>query len=382
MADFALKISPNILQGTYSASRVGQFASRHGTKFMLITDPVLKEVGITSKLTQSLSDRNLDFFTFDQISRACDTETIKQALKLAKEAHIHAVIAAGGGKTLSLARAVCSLFNESAPLYELIDASTLTSSPLALISVPTTFRDPFIFSNKIPVVDARSKRFKLMTTQTESTQLVIFDSNTSAGLSENQIASTALETLAIASEAYLSQRSSFFSDMFAEKSVELLGRAISGSKTLSMPVSREELLEQGGCLASLAAATSAVGTASITAYCVNARFKISRSLVAAILLPYVLEDCAKFKCAAVAKLSLIFGTSQEGDDQLKAAQALAEDIRAQLVKANLPTRLKDLSLSMEDLSLAAEDAGTLECINALPKSMTSDDLFDLVKLAY
>ncbi|MBR4012128.1 MAG: iron-containing alcohol dehydrogenase, partial [Spirochaetaceae bacterium] len=62
--------------------------------------------------------------------------------------------------------------------------------------------------------------------------------------------------------------------------------------------------------------------------------------------------------------------------------SLAENIRNRLASANLPTRLKDLSVSIEQLSLAAEDAGNLDLINSMPRSMTADDLFDLIKQAY
>ena len=65
-----------------------------------------------------------------------------------------------------------------------------------------------------------------------------------------------------------------------------------------------------------------------------------------------------------------------------AVNALTEYVRQHLAKANLPARLKDLAVTMEQLALVAEDAGSLELINSLPRSMTSDDLFDLIKLAF
>ena len=65
-----------------------------------------------------------------------------------------------------------------------------------------------------------------------------------------------------------------------------------------------------------------------------------------------------------------------------AVQAFADNIRQRLVQANLPVRLKDLSLSVEQLALIAEDASNLDIMNQLPRSMTADDLFDLLKLAY
>ena len=61
---------------------------------------------------------------------------------------------------------------------------------------------------------------------------------------------------------------------------------------------------------------------------------------------------------------------------------LTEYVRQKIAKVNIPARLKDLSLTIEQLSLAAEDAGELDLMNALPRSMTTDDLFDLIKRAY
>ena len=84
----------------------------------------------------------------------------------------------------------------------------------------------------------------------------------------------------------------------------------------------------------------------------------------------------------LAKLSRIIGAATSDDDDEKAANHFAEYIRQHIAKMNIPARLKELSVSIEQLSLAAEDAGELEMINTLPRSMTSDDLFELIKQAY
>ena len=102
MADFIFRISPNIILGSYSASRLGQFVQEWGTKFMVLMDPILTECGIAAKIKQSLTDRKVDFFVFDEIPNAPDTSVIENALKLAKEAHIHGIIAIGDTKTTNI----------------------------------------------------------------------------------------------------------------------------------------------------------------------------------------------------------------------------------------------------------------------------------------
>jgi alcohol dehydrogenase class IV len=393
MADFTFRISPNIILGSYTTSRLGQFAKDWGSRYMVILDPILKEVGTSDKILQSLTDRKIDFFTFDEIPPTADTKTIERALALAKQSHIHGIIAAGGGKTLNVARAVASVFNEAHDLYAFVDGAIPTTSPIPLICVPTTIRDAFVFTDRTPVIDARSQQVKLLKSQNGLCKMVLFDPNLTVTLTENQTASMSLEAICLAVEAYVSQKASFFSDMLIEKSVELLGYALDGSQTLTVTTPQEVLLSQGGCMASLGSASSSLGAASLLALCINARYKISRSLVTSILLPYIIEDCAKFKTDRLAKLAQLLRidpsaavtadtANAAAPTQEQLVEALAENMRQRLAKANLPARLKDLSVSIEQLALAAEEAGHLDLMNTLPRSMTSDDLFDLIKLAY
>lgn len=382
MADFIFRIQPNIVLGSYTTSRLGQFTKDYGSRFMVIIDPVLKEVGTSAKVLQSLTDRKVDFFTFDEINSSADTQVVSTALSLAREAHIHGVIAAGGSKTLNVARAVCALYNESHDLYDFVDGAAPTTASLPLICIPTTMRDSFIFTDKTPVVDARSSQIKLLKTQNGLCKLALFDPNLTVTLTENQVASMSIETLCIAVEAYLSPKATFFSDMIIEKAVELISYGMDGSPTLTVVTPQEVLLSEGGCMTSLGSASSSLGAASLLALCINARYKISRSLTTAILFPYIIEDAKKFKSDRIAKISRIIRAAPVDSKDDEAVNALAEYVRQHLAKANLPARLKDLSVTMEQLALVAEDASSLELINSLPRSMTSDDLFDLIKLAF
>ena len=116
--------------------------------------------------------------------------------------------------------------------------------------------------------------------------------------------------------------------------------------------------------------------------CINARYSISRSLVTSILLPYIIEDAATFKADRLAKAAQFLRIAQADTPTEQAVTALTEYIRQHIASANLPARLKDLGVSIDQLALAAEDAGELDLINNLPRSMNTDDLFNLIKSAY
>lgn len=381
MADFVFRVSPNVIIASYAASRLGQFSQEFGKRFMLVMDPVLRAVGAADKIISPLSDHDIDYFVFDELEETADTKTIDAALKLARASQIHGIISVGGGKTAGIARAVAALFYGKGDIYSFIDGQEDTpKTTLPFISLCTTCRDPYIFTNSVPLADSRSNKLRFLKVPNGLCKAAVFDPNLFVTLTENQIQSMSLESLCLAAESYLSQKANFFSDMLAEKSAQLIHLALDGSESLSVSTPKEELLAQGGAMASIATSASSFGPAGILALAINARFKISRSLVTSILFPYVIEDCAKFKAEKTSRFAKSFGIEEQ--ENTAAAGALAENIRQRMAKANLPTRLKDLSISIEQLALAAEDAGNSEYINSLPRSMTSDNLFELIKAAF
>lgn len=382
MADLIFKISPDIILGSYTLTRLGQYAKNLGSKFMIIMDPILKDFNLAEKITQPLTDRKIDFFIYDNFNDGATTKDIENAVILAKQSHIHGIIAAGGEKAINAGCAVAALYNENRSIYDYIDNPGTAADSIPLICIPGTCRAPYAFTNSIPVTDSRSRQVKQLKIKDNACSLMLWDPNLSLTLTENQNTSLSLETLCLACEAYFSQKASFFSDMFCEKSFELLSYGMDEEKSLDITTPQEILLAQGGCMASLSVSTSSPGIASLLALAINARYKINRSLAATILFPYVIEEVAKFKADKIEKIARLYGTADEKLSRDEAVQSFTENIRQKIAKANLPVRLKELNLTMEQLATCAEDAGQLDIMTMLPRSMTTDELFELMKQAY
>ena len=383
MADLQFKISPNIVLATYISSRLGLYAKEWGERYMVIVDPMLKEVRNMDTLYESLSTRHIDYFIFDEIDFSTDSETVKRALSLARSACVQGIIAIGGSSVFGIARTVSALFNETNDIYDVLDGASIKAEPLPLIAVPSTIRSPFLFTEFAPLIDARSRQVRILKVQPSLCKLALFDPTLHVSLSQSQMKAIALETLGIAVEAYLSQKANFFSDMFAEKAIELLGNYLNVSEGEVSAISPEVMLSQGGCLASLAITTSSVGPATLIALTVGARYRIAHSLTGSILFPYMLEDVAQFKRDRIVRVAQLVGIDGElVGDKDRIVALLAERIRHWIALANLPARLKDLSLTMEQFIIAAEDVSQLELVNSMPRSMGADDLFGLMKRAF
>ncbi len=382
MADFIFRITPNIVLGSYTLSRLGQQASEFGKRYMVIIDPVLNEVKLQDKVVQNLNDRKIEHFVFNEITEGSNTKTIQRALALAKESHIHGIITVGGSKAMNIGRAVAAFYNEIHDFYTFVDGALPTTSPIPCICVPTTFRTPFVFTNEIPVTDSRNHQLKLLKVQNNVTKLVLVDSNLMLSLTENQKVTMATEVLSMAIEAYLSQKANFFSDMFVEKAVELLSYAMYGSPSLDITTPKEILLAQAGIMISIATAASSLGLTSLLGLGIYSRYGLNKSLTSSILLSYSIEDAAQFKSARIEKIAHIMRIVPQEVTGPDAIKAFVESIRQRIAKNNLPARLKDIKLTIEQLSQANEDDGKIDIVKKIRRSMTKEDNFDIVKLAY
>lgn len=382
MSDFILRINPNIVLGPYTVSRLGNQVAEWGSRFMVIMDPILAEAKNSDKILQSLSDRKIDCFVFSELSEGSSSKTIERALALAKEGHVHGIIACGGEKSLNIGRAVAAFYNEIHSFYSFVDGALPNTSPLPCFCVPTTYRTPFVFANEIPIIDARSNQLRFLKVQNSVCKLLLIDPNLTLSLTENQKATMSIELIGMAVEAYLSQKSNFFSDTFVEKGLQLLSYALDGSPSLEITTPQEVLLAEAGCMISLATSSSALGMDSLLSLAIYSRYKINKSLISSILLPYMLEDTAKYKAAPLEKIAHILKTCSEESDEEEAVKSLVEYVRQKIALANLPTRLKDLKLTIEQLSLAIEDINKTDLVYSFPRSMSGDDLFDFIKIAY
>lgn len=382
MADLNFTISPNIILGAYASFRLGLVAKNWGNRYMVIVDPILKEIAKLDTIFNSLTTRGVNYIVFDRITSGPDSETIQDALQLARKSYIQGVIAIGGSSIQSIGRVVSSLYSETKSIYNYIDGDVPETEPLPFISIPSKAISEFGFSDNVPIVDARIRQCRILKINADVCKLAVFDASLPTFLPPNQSGAVSLEILCLACEAYLSQKASFFSDMFAEKAFSLLnGYLDSPEKSISLG-SHEDLLSQVGCLVSLATGLASIGPASLLALTIRTQYGIPRSLTTAIILPCMLEDLRSYKAEKIATISKQLGFAEQTSDTEEAITRLIEGIRQKMALMKLPTRLKELSLSMEELTVAVEDAGQLELINNMPRSMATGDLFTLMKSSF
>ena len=381
MADFLLRALPNVVLGGHVLSRLGQVIPRWTgnveKRFMLVSDPVLRDFGIEERALDSLKESGAETIVFDATAQSSSAE-VADALVLARGARVRAVIGLGGITTASVGRAVAALYNEKGDVYNYIEGKQPVAAPLPFIEVPTTCRDHAMFMNKTPITDARNNQIVYMKIQDDVCKGVVIDPNVFRYMPINTQSAMLLQSAVLAFEGFISTKASFFTDAMLAKSLGLIFSALDAKDGVELPISPDELAAQGGFLASLGVTVSAPGVATALAAACDARYRSHSSIISAILFPHIVEDAGHSSAKKAQAMARILKAGDEEDAGAAAARAL----RGMLERLDLPVRLRDAGLSVEQLAAAAEDASKMEYMSYTPRAMTGDDIFDLAKRAY
>jgi alcohol dehydrogenase len=382
MADLSFTIPAHVWFGPDCVNRLGVVASQYGRRVLLVTEAILYERGVIERVTELLARRNLDPIVFDEIVPNATTRVIDEALRIARGAHVDLVLGLGGVKTLSAAKAVAVAAPMSVSMDDLMAGRGEVAAPYPLVAVPTTCRDPFMFGGLYLVTDARDRSAHLGRSQTETTRAVLVDPKLSVSLPARYLMATMMDTLLHAIEGYVSTGRDFLSETVFAKSIQVCGEILRQTGAGEDEMRPRMAAAHAGVLTAMGLLTTRSGAGSALAYALNARMRVPKSWAATILLPHVLEYNLNATTDELRRVGRLLGEDTGEMGTGDAAGRTIEVIREIIGTCDLPSRLRDFDLPLEEMIEVAEMAHNLDLMNQLPRAASSNDLYEILKAAY
>jgi alcohol dehydrogenase len=379
--DIAFKLDPELIIGADTINRVGTFCNKYGGRVLVATEQVLYENRNIERLTTVLSDSNIESIIFDEIPAQATADVAETAASLARGARCSAIVGFGGLKTQSIARLAAILAGSPHEIFELLDGRKPEGAFLPYIAVPTTGRDPFLFSDYFIAVDPRDRSVKLIKSPDRLCAAAIIDGSLSESLSGTFSATTAFDGFCVAVEAYCSSRASFLSDALLEQAISLYAQMMKvyiDNQSFDLVNSATN----AGFLMALGSAVSAPGIGAALSYALNGRFPVAKSWCSTVLLPYVMERLITARPEKIAKVAALMGEPVEGASVADSAAMAVDTIRNYMGTLKVPARLKDFNLELDRLIPVADAARSLEFVAFSPWTVAAEDAFDILKQAY
>jgi alcohol dehydrogenase class IV len=214
-----------ILFGRGTSKRVGEELKHMGvTKALVVFDKGVQAAGIVDKIAKSIENAGIGIVLYDNVQPDPPDWSCEEAAELGRREGVNGVVAVGGGSSLDTGKGAKVLLTNPPPIsryyLEHEDVVPDESKMHPIIVIPTTAGTGSEATPGGVITDTKEDKKRNVPCMSN---LGIVDPELTVGLPPLVTATTAVDALCHAAEAYTSNKPNAINDLFNEKSIDLIG---------------------------------------------------------------------------------------------------------------------------------------------------------------
>ncbi len=341
---------------------------------LLVTDRGIIENGLVRPLEEILSKNGVTYTIYDKTQPNPTIENVEEARELYRQSNSQAIIAIGGGSSIDCAKAVgARVAHPEKPIEKMAGIFRVRRRLPTLMVIPTTAGTGSEVS-PATVVSDRQKRIKhIIISFPLIPRYTVLDASLTYSLPPKLTASTGMDALTHAVEAYIGQSTTKETRRLALEATRLIFRNVHIAYIEGDNHEARENMLRGAYKAGLAFSKSYVGYIHAIAHSLSGRYDTPHGLANSVIMPYVLEAYGPIIHMKLKELGLAAGVCTEQDSEEKAAFKLIKAIRWLNTSMGLPDKLP--GIKKEDIPLLARRAEKgANPLFPVPKLLTREEL--------
>lgn len=322
---------------------------------LLVTDTGIRGLGLTKHLEDILAENNIALSVYDKTVANPTTDNVSEALALYKENNCQALIGFGGGSSMDCAKAVGACI--ARPHKSLLKMKGILKimRPLPpLIAIPTTAGTGSETTLAAVITDAATRGKYPINDFPLIPKYAVLDPEVTRSLPPFITASTGLDALTHAVEAYIGRSTTGKTRARAVKAVELIFRNLEAAYEDGNNMEARKEMLHASYLAGLAFTVSYVGYVHAVAHSLGGRYNIPHGLANAVLLPIVLRTYGECIHKKLHRLAIAAGLSDRSDSHEVGAEKFISAIEKLLDRFSLGRTLS--GIQEEDIPSLAKHA--------------------------
>ena len=322
---------------------------------LLVTDKGIKNLGLTQKIEDEIKKANLNLVVFSEVVPNPTTQNVADALKIYKENNCTALIAFGGGSVMDCAKAVgARVARPNKPLSKMKGILKVGKKIPTLIAVPTTAGTGSETTLAAVITDAETRHKYAINDFPLIPKYALLDANLTLGLPAGLTATTGMDALTHAIEAYIGRSTTKRTRKCAMEAVKLIFENLPKVYLDGKDVEARQNMLKAAYLAGVAFTQSYVGYVHAIAHSIGGKYNTAHGLANAVILSYILESYGKKIYKKLYKLGLYSGLFAEETSIETGARLFIEHIKEMNKEMNIPKHLPEVKL--EDIPELAKTA--------------------------
>jgi len=307
-ASFSFILPTRIEYGIGSHRKIPDFLKEAGVRrILIITDTGVAKLSWFAQLKTLLTQRDYEVDVFSGVEPNPKDRNVEAAAEAARLAKADCLLAIGGGSPIDCAKVVSILAVSGGKPRDYENPSRIGHQPLPLIAVPTTAGTGSEVTFGAVITDTKA-RFKFtVKSPLLAPKIALMDPELTLSMPPPLTASTGMDALTHAIEAYTSSASEPLADACALYAAELLASHLPRVVQQGTDVEARSAVLLGSLLAGIAFSHSDVGAVHCIAEALGGMYDLPHGVCNAVCLPYVMEYCLESNILRYARLGQAMG---------------------------------------------------------------------------
>jgi alcohol dehydrogenase class IV len=313
--------------------------ARGKNKPLIVTDKTIIGLHLTCGLENSLKGNGFDYELYDEVVANPTTDNVAAALKLYKEGGCDCLIAFGGGSPMDCAKGVGALVAK--PKKQLGDLKGILKVrkkiPL-LVAIPTTAGTGSETTLACVIVDSKTRHKYAINDFPLIPSYAVLDERVTATLPKKVAATTGMDALTHAIEAYIGKGGNSSTRRDALEAIELIFANIQSACLNGDATARKNMLTASH-KAGRAFSKAYVGYVHSLAHALGGKYDTPHGLANAVILPIVLDEYGKYAYKKLNKIAKYCKLVGEGTSVEEGARAVINKIEQLNAVLDIPATL-------------------------------------------
>ena len=381
-----------ILSGELAIENIPhELISLGAKKILILTDKTLEKIGTLQIVIDAISGKNIEIAgVFSEIPTDSSIDVINQIVKMYKDLNCEAILALGGGSVIDTAKGTrMVLAQEKENIMDLAGCELITyGKHIPFIVIPTTSGT----GSEVTLVAVILNKLQNIKMEFISYYLVpdvaVLDPRMTLTLPKKISASTGIDALCHAVEAYTCLQKNPLSDAYATSAIEIIRDNLIDVIKNGRDKKLRLAMANASLMAGVAFSNSMVGVVHAIGHSVGAVSRVPHGDAMSILLPHCMRFNKDKLEAEYAKLLLyiageeVYVNTPRDKKADKTIECIVELLKELHDISGLPTKLSEANVKKEDFDAIAKKALNDGAIIVNPKHVDYDDVIKILKQAY
>lgn len=335
---------PKTISGPGTINKIpGLLKENNITNVLLVTDAHLAQTDLAARFLKILDKSGIKYTVFCDVKPNPTLKNVAEGLKAYEDNHCAGLIAFGGGSPMDCAKIIGARVTNKKPVKKMKGLFKVWRKLPFLLCVPTTAGTGSEATIVAVITDPENREKFAINSLTLMPDLCILDPELLTGLPKQLTATTGMDALTHAIEAYIGLIGTSYTDRQALKATKLILDNLETSYHDGANLEARQAMLLASHAAGKAFTRTYVGYVHAVAHNLGGFYDVPHGLGNAVVLPWILERSKnKRSMKKMAALARHGGLGQQNSSAEELSDLLIEKIKEMNAGMNIPSSFEEI----------------------------------------